>query len=67
MDGNYFNGTLRITKSVQPCCRICGHNEDWEFSINANVRNIIRAVRQDGWSAGPKGLICPKCRSESKE
>lgn len=67
MDGNYFNGTLRISKSVQLCCRMCGHTEDWEVSINANVRNIIRAVRRDGWSAGPKGLICPMCRSESKE
>lgn len=67
MNGNYFNGTLRITKSVQLCCRICEHNTDWEFSINANVRNIIREVRRNGWSAGQKGLICPKCRSESKK
>ena len=67
MNGNYFNGTLRISKSVQLCCRICGHNTDWEFSINANVRNIIREVRRNGWSAGQNGLICPKCRSESKK
>ena len=67
MDGNYFNGTLSITKSVQLRCRICGYNTDWEFSINANVRNIIREVRRNGWSAGQKGCICPKCRNESKK
>lgn len=61
-----FNGNLHIFKGVQPCCRICGHNEDWEYPSTLSNKHIIKDLRRSGWHASSKGMICDSCWRKKK-
>lgn len=56
-----FNGDLHIYKGVQPCCRICGYNEDWQYDSRLSNHLIVKDLRRSGWHASSKGMICQSC------
>lgn len=56
-----FNGHLLIYKGAQPRCRVCGHVQDLMYPNLPSNRIIVKDLRESGWHAGSKGMVCKSC------